>query len=185
MTTQVTFIFFMALRNVLWLDSSAKGTDYFTFLVPVNTFVLLTATYSQQQYKNNVLLSFHGNNCYKNVPHKFYKHTVCRIIYFFKRIITYYFVKQPPIPCRFNLSRASSPFIRDYSPRNFGLQVHYWNRTSWQVDSAGIFLIHISTHLSQGGFSWISVSHSTRRTGECPEKGSQITRYHPLQSLCR
>ena len=50
-----------------------KGNRFSHFLlVPVNTSVLLTATYSQQQYKNNVLLRFHGNSCYKNVPQKRY-----------------------------------------------------------------------------------------------------------------
>jgi hypothetical protein len=43
------FIFFIALRNILWLYSSAKGTVSFTSLEPVNTFVLLTVTFPCQQ----------------------------------------------------------------------------------------------------------------------------------------
>jgi hypothetical protein len=56
----------------------------------------------------NVLLCFHDNSFYKNVPQKCYKYTACRITYFFKRIIAHYFIKQPPIPWRLNLSWASS-----------------------------------------------------------------------------
>jgi hypothetical protein len=112
-------------------------------------------------------LRFLSNNGYANAPRYYVTCSLPTLFFIYSRE---YFIKQSPVPCIFLWT--FSPFIRDHSAKPPGWKEKLLKKASWQVDGVGICLIFSVTHLSQGGFSWISVSHCRRRPGEYHEKGS-------------